>query len=74
MKQRARQEPVDPLAFANVYVGLGDKDAAMEWLRKATESIGVDLPWMNVDVQWDPLRSDPRFTVLLKNIGLERSR
>jgi tetratricopeptide (TPR) repeat protein len=62
-------EPVPALAIAQVYIGLGDKDRAFEWLQKA-----VDQRDLEVTLQWDspyePLRSDPRFQALLRRMKL----
>jgi predicted Zn-dependent protease len=70
LKQRALRETIDPLAFAFLYAALGEKDAAFEWLRRASENVGVELLWARVDARYDPLRSDPRFGAFLKEIGL----
>jgi len=57
-----------PYRIAAVYLALGDKDQAIEWLKKDYE---VKDNWMNqlkVDPVMDPLRSDPRFQVLLRKM------
>lgn len=57
-----------PHAKAAVYLALGDKDQAIEWLKKDFE---VKDNWMNqlkVDPVMDPLQSDPRFQVLLRKM------
>ena len=54
-----------------VYHGLGDKEKAFEWLEKAYQERAMPLE-VKVDPVWDGLRSDPRFTALLKKIGLEK--
>jgi serine/threonine protein kinase/Tfp pilus assembly protein PilF len=68
-KERMQQRYVPPSYIAIIYAGLGDKDQAFHWLERAYEerSIPYDLkvnPW------WDHLRSDPRFTDLLRRMGL----
>jgi adenylate cyclase len=72
LKERAKQEPVDPTAFAFIYAGLGEKDQAIEWLQKAYEEPAGswELMWLKVEFMYDSLRSDPRFTELLKKVGL----
>jgi len=53
---------------ALVYVGMGDKDKAFEWLDKAFAEKRInDLKAFAV---WDPLRSDPRFQDLLRRMNL----
>ena len=54
-----------PYRIAAIYLALGDTDQAIELLNKDYE---VQDNWMNqlkVDPVMDPLRSDPRFQVLL---------
>ena len=59
-------------AFANVYVGLGDKERAFFWLEKAYEERSYYIAYMNVFPILDPLRSDPRFDNLLQRVGLRK--
>lgn len=74
LEEKAKSEYVSPLYIARIYTALGEKDMAFEWLERAYE---IRFPWMvrlAVEPGWDPLRSDPRFTVLLKKMGLESDR
>ena len=61
---------VPPYFLAMVHAALGDKEKAFSWLAKACEGRDVNLPWLNVDVAFDPLRSDSRFRQVLTRIGL----
>ena len=56
--------------IAAVYYGLGDKERAFEWLEKAYQERAMPTD-LKVKPVWDGLRSDPRFTALLKKMGLE---
>jgi TolB-like protein len=56
--------------IALVYAGLGDKDDAFAWLEEAYKSHSEGLTNLNIDPCLDPLRSDPRFTDLLRRTGL----
>ncbi|MCI0405544.1 MAG: tetratricopeptide repeat protein, partial [candidate division Zixibacteria bacterium] len=58
--------------FASIYAGLGDKDKAFDWLEKAFEERSQALVFLKVDPHVDPLRADPRFTALLRKVGLEK--
>jgi tetratricopeptide (TPR) repeat protein len=60
----------DPFDIAVVYSGLGERDQAFEWLHKAYEYRSPPLVWLKVEHVWDNLRSDSRFTELLRRIGL----
>jgi serine/threonine protein kinase len=60
---------VPALTFAVVYVGLGDKDHAFEWLNKAYEERFTRLAYIRQEAFWDPLRSDRRYAELIRKIG-----
>ena len=54
--------------IASIYGFVGDKDQAFAWLEKAYKAKdGVECL---ADPTWDPLRSDPRFTSLVRRVGL----
>jgi tetratricopeptide (TPR) repeat protein len=61
---------VGEAAIAQVLIGLGEYDAAFEWLSRAVAS-GNGFTLKVADV-WDPLRADPRFDELLRQVGLDR--
>jgi len=60
---------VVPMAFT--YASLGNKDRAFVWLDKAVQQRNWMIIYLKRDNIWDPLRSDPRFTALLKRVGLQ---
>jgi TolB-like protein/Flp pilus assembly protein TadD len=68
--EQAQHTYVKPLAFAWISIGLDDKDQAFAWLEKAYADRDPYLTLLNADPVYDTLRADPRFTALLKNIGL----
>jgi len=74
LKEQSQREYVLPYNLAIIYIGLGEKDQAFEWLEKAAEDRSDDLIYLNVDQIFDPLRSDPRFTALVRRIGLATAR
>ena len=55
-----------------VYAALGDKARAFEWLDKALAERSSFLPYITWDRRADRLRSDPRFAVVLRRLGLDR--
>jgi len=69
LKERAKQAHVLPYDIAVIYVGLGEKDRAFEWLEKAYADRDEDLLYLKVDPVLDSLRSDRRFADLLRRIG-----
>jgi TolB-like protein/Tfp pilus assembly protein PilF len=72
LKARAAREYVSPVSLARVYIGLGDKEQALVWLRKAYDERSAYLVNIGVHPAYDPLRSDPRFDELLRGVGLAR--
>jgi len=64
----------DPDSFpavmiATVYIGLGDRRRAFEWLHKAIDQKDLAV-FLKSDPLYDPLRSDARFAALLKRTNL----
>jgi len=55
-----------------VYWGLGDKERTLELLERAYQERSTSLNEIGVNPLWDKLRSDPRFIVLMKKVGLEQ--
>lgn len=66
---KSKREPVPASAIAHVYIGMGDKDRAFEWMGKAVDQkdLGLTLQW---DSLYDSLRSDPRYKDLLRRMKL----
>jgi len=67
----SRQRYVSPQSIVAVYVGLGDRDKAFEWLEKCYQERANSLTWLNASPADNPIRSDPRFDDLLRRIGLK---
>jgi len=61
---------VSPYGIALIYVGLGDKEQAFAWLNRAYDERDNWLNYLKVEPRLDPLRSDARFTDLLRRVGL----
>lgn len=68
----ARSRFVPPSAFALVFAGLDDRDAAFLYLDKAYELRDIFLVMLTCAHWWDPLREDPRFERLLRRCGFPR--
>jgi len=71
LQELAQRRYVPPLANALVFLGLGQKDEAFQWLDQAYEEHDCRrFAFLNVDPIFDPLRSDPRFDKLRRRMGL----
>lgn len=62
---------VKDLYLALFHVRLGELDAAFQLLESAYTKHETELIYLNVDPQWDAVRSDPRFQSLLRRVGLK---
>ncbi len=74
LKRRARAHYVPPFARALVWLGLGERDAALEALEEAVEERDVRLTFLAVEPRWDVLRNDPRFRKVYDRVGLPETR
>jgi tetratricopeptide (TPR) repeat protein len=54
----------NPVALAKAFAALGDLDRGMEWLQRAFEEQTVWLMYVRVDDELAPLRADPRYAAL----------
>ncbi len=70
LKESTKQRYVSPFSFALIYMGLGDKDQAFEWLNKTFEENPYRIAFIKTNPRFDSLRSDPRFTELLRRMKL----
>jgi len=70
LQHLAQSRYVSSLYFATVYTGLGDNDAALDWLDRAYQERNDRLVYLGAEPMADPLHSDPRFQQLLSKIGL----
>jgi len=70
LKQAAATGYVSPMAFATVYLGLGEKDAALDWMGHALQERRGWLAYLKVHPMADPLRGMPRFQSLLETMRL----
>jgi serine/threonine-protein kinase len=66
----SRREQPPLFAVATLYAALGDKDRAFEWLERVHAERNYYVVFLNSDPALDGLREDPRFSDLLRRIGL----
>jgi DNA-binding winged helix-turn-helix (wHTH) protein/TolB-like protein/Tfp pilus assembly protein PilF len=70
LTERSRHEYVPALSIALIYVSLGDREQALEWLSNSYRDRSTHMVYAKVDPLLDPMRSDPRFNALLHQMGL----
>jgi len=63
---------VSKFYLAPIYAAMGDKDKAFESLESAWKERDADLIFLKTDPKFAVLRSDPRYEMMLKKIGLEK--
>jgi Flp pilus assembly protein TadD len=71
LENLAKQRYVSPAARMVVYLGLGEKEEALEWLEKSYADRDPQCWPLKVEPFYDSLRTEPRFQALLKKVGLD---
>jgi serine/threonine-protein kinase len=74
LKERSQQTYVQPMAVAMIHIGLGNKNEAFDWLNKALADRSAGLVYLKVDPIFEPLSGDPRFSDLVRRVGLPAAR
>lgn len=69
LNQQSKRRYISPGALADIYAVLGDKDQAFALLEQAYDERDNMVVLLKVEPMFDPLRSDPRFTDLLRRVG-----
>lgn len=59
LEERSKREYVGPTTESLVWLGLGEKQKAIEELKRAAETNDNGMIWLRVDPRWDGVRSDP---------------
>jgi eukaryotic-like serine/threonine-protein kinase len=60
---------LDPVPMGAAYAGVGDTNRAAEWYQRGLEERSPNMIYMKVDPAADPVRSDPRFQALLREMN-----
>ncbi len=72
LRQQSQASYVSPYFFALTYAALGETDQAFTLLDRAYDDRSFFIALLKVEQMVDPLRADPRFTELLKKVGLDK--
>lgn len=73
LEQKYAAKEMDGVRIASVYLGLGDKDKAFEWLEKDFQARRPTLMEMCLELEFRSVRQDPRYRDLRKRMGLSDS-
>jgi hypothetical protein len=66
----SKVEYVTAYAVALVYASLDERDSAFAWLDRGVTERTHWMVWLRRDPRWAPIRSDPRFTSLVRRMKL----
>jgi TolB-like protein/Tfp pilus assembly protein PilF len=72
LEELSKERFVGSYCRAFVHLGLGADDQVFECLERAFVEKDFWLSLMNPLALWDPVRPDPRFTALLRRMGLKK--
>ena len=64
------KDHVSPGELAMLYTAMGEREQAFASLETAYEAHDLQLQYLGVALEFDPLRADPRFQNLLRRVGL----
>jgi serine/threonine-protein kinase len=70
LESLASREYVNPIGFATVHLGLGQNQAALDWMDRGYEERRGWLAYLKVHPIVDPVRGEPRFAMLVEKMGL----
>src|SRR6266516_3570273 len=68
LEAQAKRQYLNSSAFAAIYVGLGEKEKALDWLDVAYENQESACWLLKVDPIYDSVRGEPRFQALVKKV------
>src|SRR5213596_3441668 len=68
LEEMAKRQYVNSSAFAAIYLGLGEKGKALDWLDKAYENQESACWLLKVDPIYDSVRNEPRFQALVQKV------
>jgi tetratricopeptide (TPR) repeat protein len=72
VEQLSSRSYVDFYQLATIYAGLGAKDETFRLLEKGYQQRSAGMLYLLIDPFWDTVRSDPRYTDLLRRVGLSQ--
>jgi adenylate cyclase len=71
LEEMAKRQYVSTTAFADIHLGLGEKDKALDWLEKSYDDQESACWYLKVDPIYDSVRNEPRFQALVQKVFRE---
>ena len=71
LERRSLESYVSPALIAQVHLGLGDEETALERLEEAAALRAADMVWLKVHPLYDRVRGHPRFRAMLGMLRLK---
>ena len=68
LEQMAKRQYVSSTAFADIHLGLGEKEKALDWLEKSYQDQESACWYLKVDPIYDSVRNEPRFQALVQKV------
>src|SRR5437867_4264199 len=68
LEEMAKRQYVNSTAFAAIYLGLGEKEKALDWLDKSYQDQESACWYLKVDPIYDSVRNEPRFQALVQKV------
>ena len=69
LNEASKRTYVNPFEIALIYLALGRRSEALQWLGRAHRERSDMLIYLNADPRLDSIRSDPQFVELVHRIG-----
>jgi adenylate cyclase len=71
LEQMAKRQYVNSTAFADIHLGLGEKEKALDCLEKSYQDQESACWYLKVDPIYDSVRNEPRFQALVQKVFRE---
>jgi adenylate cyclase len=68
LQELAKRQYVSTTAFADIYLGLGEKEKALDWLDKSYQDQESACWYLKIDQIYDSVRNEPRFQALVQKV------
>jgi TolB-like protein/Tfp pilus assembly protein PilF len=68
LEDMAKRQYVNSTAFADIHLGLGEKEKALDWLEKSYQDQESACWYLKVDPIYDSVRNEPRFQALVQKV------